>query len=211
RQVAPHETKDRVRLRLDVVVVPLRHPDPREDEEGAEDVEDPVETLDEEGARADHGAAHDEGAEDPPEQHAVLVLLRDAEVPEDQDEDEDVVDAERLLDQVACEELEPGVGAPEVVDPRAEGERQDHPEDAPDRRLPDADLVGFAVEDEEVEGEERQDDRVEAGPEPETAHWRLPRPGARERDAARPAPRRISSRCSPPLTDAPRRSWTRRD
>src|SRR5690606_14137793 len=130
-------------------------------------VEDPVEALDEERARPDHGAPHEEGTEHAPEEDAVLVLLRDAEVAEDQDENEDVVDAERLLDQIARQELEPGLGAPEVVDPRAEGQRQEHPEDAPDRGLLDAHLVGFAVEDEEVEGKERQHERVEADPRPD--------------------------------------------
>ena len=38
-------------------------------------------------------------AEDAVEKHAVLVLRRDAEVAEDQDEDEDVVDRQRLLDE----------------------------------------------------------------------------------------------------------------
>jgi len=36
----------------------------------------------------------------------MLVLLGDSEIREDQDDDEDVVDRERVLDEVAGEELE---------------------------------------------------------------------------------------------------------
>jgi hypothetical protein len=46
----------------------------------------------------------------------VLKPLRHLEVGEDQDEDEDVVDRQRLLDQVAGEELETGLGTDETVD-----------------------------------------------------------------------------------------------
>src|SRR3712207_8958282 len=43
---------------------------------------------------------------DPPEQHAVLVLRGYREVGEDHGDDEDVVDRERLLDQVPGEVLD---------------------------------------------------------------------------------------------------------
>ena len=58
------------------------------------------------GADADHRAAHHQRAEDAPEQHAVLVDRRHREVTEDHRDDEDVVDAERLLDDVAGEVLQ---------------------------------------------------------------------------------------------------------
>ena len=50
--------------------------------------------------------AHDDRADDAPEQHAVLIDLRHRERREEDDEDEDVVDRQRLLDEVAGQELE---------------------------------------------------------------------------------------------------------
>ena len=83
RHEAAHQLEHRVGLGLDVQLVLRGHADSREDQEGAEDVDDPVEALDEDGAGADHRAAHEERAEDPPEEHPVLVLGRDPEVGED--------------------------------------------------------------------------------------------------------------------------------
>ena len=64
----------------------------------------------------DHDRPHDERAEDAPEQHLVLVLRRHREVGEQQREDEDVVHAQRLLDEVTGEELQRLLGAVEVPD-----------------------------------------------------------------------------------------------
>jgi len=73
----------------------------RQIQQQAEEVEDPVEPRDERRADADHHAAHHQRAEDAPEEHAMLVHRRHAEVREDQRDDEDVVDAEAFLDDVA--------------------------------------------------------------------------------------------------------------
>src|SRR5205085_2919610 len=77
------------------------------DQDGAEDGDDPVEAVHQRHAREDQGAAQHDGAEHAPEEHPVLVLGRDREAPEEQHEDEEVVDRERLLQQVAGEELQP--------------------------------------------------------------------------------------------------------
>src|SRR5690606_29915877 len=50
-------------------------------------------------------------------------------------------------------------------DETVEDERQPDPEDRPEERLPIGDLVGLAVEDPEVEGEEDRDQDEEARPE----------------------------------------------
>src|SRR5437660_707838 len=77
------------------------HPDAGHDEQRAEDVQDPVERGDQDRARADKQPTHDQRAENAVEQHAVLAHLRDAKVLEDENDDEDVVDAERLFDDVS--------------------------------------------------------------------------------------------------------------
>ena len=57
-------------------------------------------------------AAEDQRAEDAVEQHPVLVLAGYGEVAEDDREDEDVVDGQRLLDDVAGEVLARRARAP---------------------------------------------------------------------------------------------------
>ena len=95
------------------------HLEPREDEEGAEDEEDPVIALDELRPDPDHQAAHRERAEDPPEEDAVLIDEGDLEMLEDQRDDEDVVHRETELDDVPREELDRREGA--VVDLPVDG------------------------------------------------------------------------------------------
>ena len=60
-------------------------------------------------AGEDEHRAQDQGAEDAPEQHPELVLRRHGEVAEDHRPDEDVVDREALLDQVAGQVLAGGL------------------------------------------------------------------------------------------------------
>ena len=140
------------------------------DQERAEHDHDPV-VLHQHGAERDEQRAEDQRAEDAVEQHAVLVPGRHREVREHRDEHEDVVDGERLLDDVAGEELERGIaGELRVVEPGerrhlrqvpehvaveqvVEGEREQHPDDAPGGGLARADLVRLAVEHAEVERE----------------------------------------------------------
>src|SRR5262249_38295987 len=75
-------------------------------EERAEGVRRPVEGVEELAAGEDERRPEHERAEDAPGEHAVLALERHAKRREDHDEDEDVVDRERLLDEVAGGELE---------------------------------------------------------------------------------------------------------
>src|SRR3954463_11426779 len=120
------------------------------------------------GAGGDESAAHHERAEDAPEEDAVLQLRRHAEEGEDQHDDEDVVDAERLLDHVPGEELQRRTAAEPEVDERVERERQRDPDGAPGERFAYGDDVHFAMEHAEVEREEREDSEVEENPGPHT-------------------------------------------
>ena len=54
----------------------------------------------------DENSAHDQRAQNSPEQHAVLLLLGHGEKVEDHEEDEQVVDAQRELDNIAGDELQ---------------------------------------------------------------------------------------------------------
>ena len=200
REEPPGQADHDVPVGVGLVRLQEEHLDPGEDQEGAEDVDDPGEALDQLGADRDHGAAHQQGAHDAPEEDAVLVDRRHREEAEEHRDHEDVVDGQRLLDEVAGEVLDGGAGAVVVdgahpldrlgrerhhvggepepepvvlvagVDEAGEGEAEGDPEGGPAERLPDRDDVGLAVEDAEVEGEEGEHEGDEAGVHPDHPH-----------------------------------------
>jgi len=135
----------------------------RVDEDGAEDGDDPVEAMHQRHAGEDQRAAQDDGAQHAPEEDAVLVPRRDGEALEEQDEDEEVVDRERLLQQVAGEELQPLLAAVAEPDEEAEAHREDDPEDAPAQRLLEGG-AGVAGGDLEVDREQQEDAEQEGDP-----------------------------------------------
>ena len=142
------------------------HPVPGVEQEGGEHVEDPGETLDQHRAGGDEHPAKDQRAEDPEEQHPVLVLPRDDEVAEDDRPDEHVVHRQRLLDEVAGEVLLARLGAVEAPDEGAERDAERHPDDRPQRRLTHPDDMGAPMG-EEVDSEHGDDDSEHRGPHPE--------------------------------------------
>ena len=111
--------------------------DAGEHEERAEDVDRSSGSARAAPRRGDEDRAEHERAEDAPEQHAVLVLAGHGEVREDQGEDEDVVDREALLDQVAGEVLARRPARPsQQLDDHAEGEAERDPDAAETRPPP---------------------------------------------------------------------------
>src|SRR6266849_9111330 len=110
-----------------------------------ERVDDPMESLDEGNAGSDKNGAHDEGAQDSPEQYLVLVDRRHLEETEDEEEDEEVVDAQREFDDVSGDELQRGRAAvPEENDDRKNCGQGD-PGYAPDQGFAELYGVGATV------------------------------------------------------------------
>jgi hypothetical protein len=167
---APDQADHRVGLGLHRVLILRRHPHSGEDEKGPEDVDDPVELLDQVRPGANHGPAHGERPQDAPEEDPMLVPGRNAEVAEEEGEDEDVVDGKCLLDEIARQELERGGTPQNISETTVKRECHEHPEHAPRRGLRQPDLVGLAMEHEEVEREQRQHEEVKANPEPQLVH-----------------------------------------
>jgi hypothetical protein len=162
-----HEADDGVVLRVGRRLLLPHHPDAGVDEEDAEDVDDPVEAFDERGAECDHRHAHDERAHHAPEEYPVLVLRRHLEVAEDEQEDEEVIDRERQLDDVAGQKLGARQSPLVPEDESGEHERQRHPDGAPRGGLAVGDGVGLAVQHAEVEGQHEQDEDGETRPGPD--------------------------------------------
>src|SRR5262249_26385686 len=145
-----------------------------------EEIEDPVEARDQHGAEHDEHTAHHDGAENPVEQHAMLAALRNAEELEDENDDEDVVDAERLLDDVAGEERQADFVPVKNEQAGSKQEGESHPDGRPDGGLLRPNLVRLPMKHAEVEGEHREDERDEPHPEPDVRRNHGSRKSTRE-------------------------------
>ena len=161
-----NELKERVRRRINLRLALRDQAKGGEQQEPAEDEQDPVETVDELDARKDEQAPKHDRAKDPPEQHSVLKGPRHREKGEDQRPHEHIVNAQAELDQIP---REPFTGSGPAV-----GREHDHTErDAnsnPDRELDAgparAAFLGFAVNYEDVDREEKSDDDADRRPRP---------------------------------------------
>src|ERR1700733_3423605 len=138
---------------------------PAVDEKNAKGVKNPVEALDETDAHKDEDAAHNHGADDSPEQHAMLLFFRNREVAEDQKKDEEVIDAEREFKNIAGDEVERNQSPlPEINDCRKR-KRQCNPQSAPSQSLGWSHDAAFAVEELEVCHQHDQREEIEENPE----------------------------------------------
>ena len=124
-------------------------------------------------AGQDHAGAHDDGPQHAVQKHAPLLFERHGEVAEEHHEDEHVIHRQRLLNQVAGDELERlavrhlAAEAAVQVAPHqcGEGHCQHHPGDHPGRGLLDGHPVHLlAAEHEQVERQHGQHEHDEAGP-----------------------------------------------
>ena len=138
--------------------------DSRKDQECAKDIDDEMEGTEQRRSDCDQDDARDQRPDDAPEQHAVLILNRHSERREDHQEDENIVDAERLLDEVAGRPLQPRLRALKDVHADIEGDGKPDPERTPGKRFPTPDLVRIAVKHTEVECEHDEDESDEQNP-----------------------------------------------
>ncbi len=105
--------------------------------------------LDQRGADEDHDGAQHDGTQDSDHQGALLQFRTHAKSREDQQEYENVVYRERLLDDIAGEELQRGlvgdllahVPAQPVPESQVEQHGQSDPGDAPERCFLERNLV----------------------------------------------------------------------
>ncbi len=74
-------------------------------------------------AEPDHDPAHDQRAKNAPDQHAMLRNGRNAEVGEDQNKNENVIDAERVFDEITGQKIERSVRAAQFPDQQIEEKR----------------------------------------------------------------------------------------
>ncbi len=106
----------------------LDHAPPRPEQEGGKNIEDPREILDEHRTGGDEDAAKNQGSQDAQEQHPMLKLAGHAEEAEDDGPDKEVVDGQRLLDQIAGEVLLSESRPPGGPDDDSEQHAEGHPD-----------------------------------------------------------------------------------
>src|SRR5262249_38257220 len=116
--------------------------------------------------RAEHNqrCPQNQSSQHTPEQDALLQLGGDGEIAKNQQKNEEVIDGERLFDQVTGDKLERllrslirSVRPPEVPafpNEQSKSERQDDPNRAPGPCLPHAHDMGTALENAKIEGKD---------------------------------------------------------
>ena len=136
----------------------------------SEQIENPFEALNQNGAHTDHRAAQDQRAQHSPEQQAVLIAGLDAEKLEDQQEDENVVHAERFFDDVAGEKFEAGPAPVRKENPESKPDGKRDPDGAFERGFAQGNHMRAAVKQAEVEQQEERHAGIEGDPERPGAH-----------------------------------------
>src|SRR6267378_7608088 len=102
-----------------------------EQNEGCEWIGDPLNAFNEREPGENRQRPEHEGAGDAKQQHATLILGGNVKLREDDDEDEDVVDRQRLLEQVRREIFRRGASTVSGGDPQPYRKAQSNPQNDP--------------------------------------------------------------------------------
>ena len=100
----------------------------------------------------------------------MLVAWLNLKRAENDEEDEKIIDAQRLLNQITREEFEAPLLAEPMPDSQPKDDRKCHPGQAPDGRFPQANFVRLAMKDAEVQRDRDQNEQIEFEPQPGCAH-----------------------------------------
>ena len=104
-------------------------------------------------------------AENPPEQNTVLIRQGNGKIGEDQQEDKDVVHAERFFDQITGEKFQGQLRPAGIINPRVKGQSQADPDHAPYTGLFARHLARFTMEDPQVQEQQDENNQGETDPE----------------------------------------------
>jgi len=158
------EPFDPARSRLGLLGGGKNEPDGGDQQDASEDVADPLEVREEIEAGGDKGSAHDDGAGDSPEQHPGLMAGVDVESSKKNQEDEEVVDGERLFDGIAGEVLGRVLSAQGMEDEEGEGKSGGDPENGGGDRGGVGSCGALAACVDKLDREEREDEEVKSDP-----------------------------------------------
>src|SRR5438046_3936362 len=100
-----------------------KHSQSGDQQEYAEQVENKMKPPHQRDAAQDHDSAHGQSAEDSTHQRAMLSQRRHAKISKNQYENEDVIDTQRIFDEVSGKKIEPGLRSFNVPDKPIKSER----------------------------------------------------------------------------------------
>ena len=115
-----------------------------------------MEGLEEGGANHYENGAHNQRSENAPKQHPVVICSRHRKVRKDQDEYENVINAERVLDEVTRKELQSFLRSEFDIDPDTEHGGQAHPGNTPQERFPHSHGVRLAMKDAQINDQKEE-------------------------------------------------------
>ena len=164
---AHNEVVARVALHL---VVVGEHLAAGVEQEQAEEAQHPLEALHHGGTGKDEHAAQHQRAKDAPEEHLVLKLALNAKIGKKHQENEEVVHRQRLLNQIARQELHRLLvrfNGIEEVDARTEHHRHGYPHTRHLQSLADVHLVlAFVSKHLQVGNQHQHHQHIESNPSP---------------------------------------------
>jgi transcription elongation factor GreA len=143
-----------------------KHSQRRDQQEHTEQVENKMKPTHQDDAGQDHDSAHDQRAENSPHQRAMLSPRRHTKISKNQYENEDVINAQRIFDEVSCEKIEGGVRSLDIPDKRIKSERYQHPQYAPLGGRTHAQLAAAAFEANKIDNQRDEDAGVKGDPKP---------------------------------------------
>lgn len=144
-----------------------KHPHCGDQQEKTEDVQNEMKPPHQSDAKQDHGAAHDQSANNSPDQYAVLCAGWDPEMREDKHEHKNVIHAEGVLDHVAGKKIDRVVRSLNTPDDAVKSERDDHPNKAAARGRAHAQFATASAEREQINPDGDEHANVKSDPEPD--------------------------------------------
>ncbi len=148
------DTDERILVGLNFSVAAFEQFDPRVDEEGSEDVDEPLEAIDQGDSGKDEEGAKKESSDDAPEKGGELGFFGYGEIGEENGEDKNVIYTEGEFDDVAGKEFHGGLGAEGEGDDNTEGQGEGDPAGGGLERAAKIDGAGVAMEEDQVGREE---------------------------------------------------------
>jgi hypothetical protein len=146
---------------------PEKHACCSDQKEKTEEVQNEMEPPHQSDAEQNHGATHDESANNSPNQYAMLCTRWNPEMREDEHEHKNVVHAQGVLDEVSGEKIEPVVRPFHTPNDSIEGQREDHPHEAASRGCSHAQFATAYAESEQVDPNGNEHANVKRDPEPD--------------------------------------------
>jgi hypothetical protein len=146
---------------------PEKHARCGDQQEKTEDVQNEMEPLNQSDAKQNHGATHDQSANNSPHQYAVLCARWNPEMREDEHEHKNVVHTQGVLDQIAGKKIERVVWAFHTPDDSVKSQRDDHPQEASPPRSGHAQFTTAQMKREEVDPDGDEHANVKGDPEPD--------------------------------------------